>query len=220
MNATAPSDPAQRLKLALQRLPLVAILRGLTPAEAPAVGQALVDAGWAVIEVPLNSPQPLDSIAALASAHSQALVGAGTVLRVADVDDVAAAGGRLIVSPNANVEVITRARQLGRVCLPGVATPTEAFAALAAGATGLKLFPAEMIGPAVVKALRAVLPADVALLPVGGIGEDNLAAYRAAGANGFGIGSALYRPGQSAATVAQQARAFALAWARSGPAAA
>jgi 2-dehydro-3-deoxyphosphogalactonate aldolase len=103
------------------------------------------------------------------------------------------------------------------VCLPGVATPTEAFAALAAGATGLKLFPAEMIGPAVVKALRAVLPADVTLLPVGGIGEDNLAAYRAAGANGFGIGSALYRPGQSAATVAQQARAFAQAWARSGP---
>jgi 2-dehydro-3-deoxyphosphogalactonate aldolase len=218
MNATAPSDPAQRLKLALQRLPLVAILRGLTPAEAPAVGQALVDAGWAVIEVPLNSPQPLDSIAALAQAHPQTLVGAGTVLRVADVDDVAAAGGRLIVSPNANVEVIARARQRGLVCLPGVATPTEAFAALAAGATGLKLFPAEMIGPAVVKALRAVLPADVTLLPVGGIGEDNLAAYRAAGANGFGIGSALYRPGQSAATVAQQALAFAQAWARSGPA--
>ena len=158
------------------------------------------------------------SIATLRATCPQALVGAGTVLRVADVDDVAAAGGRLIVSPNANVEVIARARQRGLVCLPGVATPTEAFAALAAGATGLKLFPAEMIGPAVVKALRAVLPADVTLLPVGGIGEDNLAAYRAAGANGFGIGSALYRPGQSAATVAQQARAFAQAWGRSGPA--
>lgn len=211
---TGTGDDAARSRLqrALQPLPLVAILRGITPNEALAVGQALVDAGWAVIEVPLNSPQALASIALLAEVFPQALVGAGTVLGLGQVADVVAAGGQLIVSPNADVEVIAEARRRGLVCLPGVATPTEAFAALAAGATGLKLFPAEMIPPAVVKALRAVLPPRVLLLPVGGIATDNLASYHKCGANGFGIGSALYKPGMAAPAVALQARRFAEAW--------
>ncbi|MBL0090515.1 MAG: 2-dehydro-3-deoxy-6-phosphogalactonate aldolase [Ideonella sp.] len=213
MNSNQPDGPAlQALQQALQGLPLVAILRGITPREALAVGQALADAGWLVIEVPLNSPQALDSIAVLARAFPLALVGAGTVLRVDQVAAVAGVGGRLIVSPNAELEVIAEARRRGLVCLPGVVTPTEAFAALAAGATGLKLFPAEMISPAVVKALRAVLPPEVPLLPVGGIGIEQLAAYRSAGANGFGIGSALYKPGMTADAVGAQARRFAEAW--------
>ena len=211
-DTSRPRSATDRLAAALRQLPLVAILRGITPAEALAVGQALVDAGWALIEVPLNSPQPFDSIAALAAAFPQALVGAGTVLEVAQVRAVAAAGGRLIVSPNADPGVIAEAGRLGLVCLPGVATPTEAFAALAAGAQGLKLFPAELLTPAVLKALRAVLPAGTLMLPVGGITPDNMAAYRAAGAAGFGIGSALYQPGMAAADVAAQAARFAAAW--------
>lgn len=214
MNPTGTGDDGARSRLqqALQALPLVAILRGITPGEALAVGQVLADAGWSVIEVPLNSPLALDSIALLAKALPQTLVGAGTVLSAGQVAAVAAAGGQLIVSPNADVEVIAEARRRGLVCLPGVATPTEAFAALAAGATGLKLFPAEMIPPVVVKALRAVLPPQVLLLPVGGIGTDQLAAYHTSGANGFGIGSALYKPGMAADAVALQARRFAQAW--------
>ena len=210
------NPPPQRagalLATALQQLPLVAILRGITPAEALAVGQALLDAGWAVIEVPLNSPQALDSIQALAVAFPQALVGAGTVLDVGQVRAVAAAGGRLIVSPNTNPGVIAEANRLGLACLPGVATPTDAFAALAAGAQGLKLFPAELLTPPVLKALRAVLPAGTLMLPVGGITPENMAAYRAAGAAGFGIGSALYKPGMAVADVAAQATRFAAAW--------
>lgn len=202
----------ERLHEALATLPLVAILRGLTPEEAPDIGAALVDSGFRLIEVPLNSPRPLDSIARLAQAFPQALVGAGTVLSAEAVREVRAAGGQLIVSPNFDPAVVREAVALGLACLPGVLTPSEAFGALAAGAHGLKLFPAEMASPAVVKALRAVLPPGVPLLPVGGISPDNMGAYRAAGANGFGIGSALYRPGKTAEAVRASAQAFAAAW--------
>ena len=210
--SAAASDPAARLARALHTLPLVAILRGITPDEAVPVGQALVDAGWSLIEVPLNSPRPLDSIRALVQAFPQALVGAGTVLRADQVRAVAATGAGLIVSPNTQLDVLAEGLRLGLVCLPGVATPTEAFAALAAGAHGLKLFPAEWLPPAGLKAMRAVLPTGTRLLPVGGITPDTMAAYRAAGAAGFGIGSALYKPGMSVAEVAVQARRFADAW--------
>lgn len=203
MNTTAPGA---LLRAHLAACPLVAILRGLSPAEALPVGQALVDAGLRILEVPLNSPQPLDSIAQLARAFPQALVGAGTVLTPAEVRAVHGAGGRLVVAPNYSEAVVREAVALGLVALPGVATPTEAFAALAAGAHGLKLFPAEMLSPAVVRALRAVLPREALLLPVGGIGPATLAAWQGAGADGWGIGSSLYAPGVDAATVGQRAR--------------
>ncbi|GAB3786889.1 2-dehydro-3-deoxy-6-phosphogalactonate aldolase [Dyella agri] len=197
----------------LQPLPLVAILRGLTPGEAVAIGRAIVDAGFRVLEVPLNSPQPFDSIALLAEALGKdVLVGAGTVMTPAGVDAVANAGGRLIVMPHADVAVIRAAKAAGLLCVPGVATPTEAFAALAAGADGLKLFPAEQAAPAVLKAWRAVLPREVPVLPVGGITPDTMAPWVAAGAAGFGIGSALFAPGRSLDDTAQRARAFAQAW--------
>jgi 2-dehydro-3-deoxyphosphogalactonate aldolase len=202
------TDPQQALAQALAQLPLIAILRGLTPAEAPAIGHALVSSGFAIIEVPLNSPEPLKSIAALTEQFPQTLIGAGTVLNVQQVKDVHAAGGRLVVAPNFNPAVVAQALALNMVVLPGVATPTEAFAALDAGAHGLKLFPAEMISPATVKALRAVLPKDAALMPVGGITPDNMAAYRTAGASGFGLGSALYAPGRSAEQVRLAAQNF------------
>jgi 2-dehydro-3-deoxyphosphogalactonate aldolase len=162
--------------------------------------------------VPLNSPDPLRSIALLAAQCPHSLVGAGTVLRVQDVREVHAAGGQLIVSPDSNPGVIREAVALGMVCLPGFATPTEAFAALAAGAHALKLFPAEASSPAVVKALLAVLPRGQRLLPVGGISTQNMGPWRDAGATGFGIGSALYKPGKSAADVGRDAEAFRLAW--------
>ena len=215
MNATLtslPADPRIRLSAALQQLPLVAILRGLTPAEALPIGQALVDAGWSLIEVPLNSPDAMASIAALARAFPQALVGAGTVLDADDVRAVADAGAGLVVAPNTDVDVIFESGRLGLVCLPGVATPTEAFAALAAGAHGLKLFPAEMVQTAGLKAMRAVLPAGTVMLPVGGVAPEHLAGWRAAGAAGCGIGSALYRPGMGVIEVAAQAKRFAQAW--------
>lgn len=205
---TQTSHPAHTLSQAMAQLPLIAILRGLTPAEAPAIGEALVSNGFAIIEVPLNSPEPLRSITALTQRFPQTLVGAGTVLNAQQVKDVHAAGGRLVVAPNFNPAVVAQALALQMVVLPGVATPTEAFAALDAGAHGLKLFPAEMVTPATVKALRAVLPASTALMPVGGITPDNMASYRAAGANGFGLGSALYTPGRSAAQVQDLAQAF------------
>lgn len=204
----------QQFTEALKSLPLIAILRGIKPAEAVPIGQALLNTGWTLIEVPLNSPQALSSIAALVNAFPQALIGAGTVLTPNDVRNVHAAGGQLIISPNFNPAVVAEATRLGLVCLPGVMTASEAFAALDAGAAGLKLFPAEMATPAMVKALRAVLPTSALLLPVGGITPENMAAYLAAGANGFGIGSALYKPGFDALTVTQNATTFIAACAR------
>ena len=205
--------PHTKFKTAMARLPLVAILRGLHPLEALAVGQVLVDAGWDLIEVPLNSPQPLQSIATLRKSFPQALVGAGTVLTPEDVRQVHSAGGELIVSPNFNPAVVAEAVRLGMVCLPGVMTASEAFAALAAGASGLKIFPAEMVTPMVLKALRAVLPAETLVLPVGSISPLNMPAFRAAGANGFGIGSALFKPGMTPAQVGESAAGFKAAWA-------
>ncbi len=202
----------QKFNTALSALPLIAILRGLTPAEALPIGQALVSTGWTLIEVPLNSPQPLDSIAAMVSAFPQAMVGAGTVLTPSDVRNVHAAGGQLIVSPNFNPAVVREAVRLGLVCLPGVMTATEAFAALDAGAAGLKVFPAEMATPVVIKALRAVLSASTVVMPVGGITPESMAAYLNAGANGFGIGSALYKPGMTADAVTANAIKFRAAY--------
>ena len=193
-------------------LPLIAILRGLAPKDAVETGRALADAGFRVIEVPLNSPQPFVSIEELAKALPDCLVGAGTVLDPADVDRVSAGGGRLIVMPHSDREVIERARHLGLACTPGVATPTEAFAALKAGAAALKLFPAEALGPSVVKAWRAVFPPDTLLFPVGGITPDNMKAFVDAGADGFGLGSALFKPGLPVAEVAANARRFVQAW--------
>ena len=209
---TQTPHPAQTLAQAMAQLPLIAILRGLTPAEAPAIGETLVSSGFAIIEVPLNSPDPLHSITALTGQFPQALIGAGTVLNAQQVQDVHGAGGRLVVAPNFNPAVVAQALALNMVVLPGVATPTEAFAALDAGAHGLKLFPAEMITPATVKALRAVLPKSAALMPVGGITPVNMTAYRTAGASGFGLGSALYAPGRSPAQVQEMAQAFVRAW--------
>jgi 2-dehydro-3-deoxyphosphogalactonate aldolase len=189
--------------------PLAAILRGLSPAEAPRIGQVLFDAGFRMLEVPLNRPGALDAIRALIKiAPDDALIGGGTMLTVADVDAVKEAGGRLMVSPNCEPEVIAHAVKQRMITLPGVATPTEAFRALAAGAHGLKLFPAEMIAPAVVKALRSVLPDDTPLFPVGGIRPDNMSVYVAAGATGFGIGSQLYKPGMDEAAVKRAAEQF------------
>ncbi|MDB5761765.1 MAG: 2-dehydro-3-deoxy-6-phosphogalactonate aldolase [Herminiimonas sp.] len=192
--------------------PLIAILRGLAPSEAPGVGQILFDAGFRLLEVPLNRPGALEAIQALRrNAPSDALIGGGTMLTTNDVDAVSETGGQMMVSPNCDPEVIRHAVKKGMLALPGVATPTEAFQALAAGAHGLKLFPAEMIAPAVVKALRSVMPDKTWLLPVGGIGPDNMAAYIEAGANGFGIGGQLYQPGADHATLKRAAAAFMLA---------
>ncbi len=201
------------LDRAMAECPLAAILRGITPPECEAVGTALVEAGFRILEVPLNSPDPLESIRLLADSFGErALIGAGTVLTPADVDRVHDAGGRLIVMPHGDPVVIAAAKACRLACLPGVATPTEAFAALAAGADALKLFPAEAIGPPVVKAWRAVLPAAVRLMPVGGIGPHNLASYLHAGAAGFGIGSMLYTPGKAADAVRRDARALVAAY--------
>ncbi len=196
----------------LDDCPLVAIIRGVTPDEAEAIGEAAYEAGIKIIEVPLNSPQPLESIARLAKRFGERmLVGAGTVLDVEDVRRVREVGGRIIVSPDSNPDVIAAAASAGLVSSPGYFTPTEAFAALRAGATALKLFPAEGANPGVLKAHRAVLPADVPILVVGGIEPDNMKPWKEAGAAGFGLGSGLYRPGRSPAETLERGRAYVAA---------
>jgi 2-dehydro-3-deoxyphosphogalactonate aldolase len=191
---------------------LIAILRGLTPDVAEAVGDALYEAGFRLIEVPLNSPEPLRSIETLRqSLPADCLVGAGTVLNIHSVQQLKDAGGQLAVMPHSDAVVIRAAVAAGLFCTPGVATPSEAFAALAAGATALKLFPAEQIGPDALKAWLTVLPPGTALLPVGGITPDRMAPYLAAGAAGFGLGGALYRPGMTPAEVGRLAQTFILA---------
>ena len=194
----------------LDPLPLIAVLRGITPEEVPAISGALIAEGFRVLEVPLNSPRPFESIRLLAKAcGEQCLVGAGTVLAVADVARVRDAGGKVVVMPHADTAVIREAKALGLVCVPGVATPTEAFAALAAGADGLKMFPAEALPPGALKAWRAVLPRDALVFAVGGIRPDNMAPYWTAGATGFGTGSNLYAPGARAENVRAAAAAYA-----------
>lgn len=198
---------------AFARCPLVAILRGVRPDEVEPIGDALVAAGFTLIEVPMNSPDPLDSIGRLARRlEGQALVGAGTVLTPDQVRAVQQVGGRLIISPNSDLSVIAQSAQAGLVSMPGYFTPTEAFAAVQAGASALKLFPAEAATPAVLKAQRAVLPKDLPILVVGGINPDTMAPWVAAGANGFGLGSALYKPGATAAQVSEAAQAFLNGW--------
>ena len=198
-----------KLKLYLDACALIAILRGVTPKEAEAVGDAIFDAGIRIIEVPLNSPDPLDSIQRLSAKFGdRALVGAGTVLSAPEVAGVRSAGGRLIVSPSTNPEVIAAAASAGLVSCPGYFTPTEAFRAIDAGATALKLFPAEGGSPALLKAQRAVLPPDIPIIVVGGIAPDNMQPWTAAGAQGFGLGGGLYRAGQSADETAAKARAY------------
>jgi 2-dehydro-3-deoxyphosphogalactonate aldolase len=205
---TAPHD----FHAHLAACPLVAIIRGVQPHEVEAIGDALFEAGVRIIEVPLNSPEPLDSISRLASRFGdRALIGAGTVLHVEQVAQVADAGGRIVVSPGTDRQVIKATVGAGMVSAPGYFTPSEAFTAVKAGAHVLKLFPAEAAGPVVVKAQRAVLPLDVPLLVVGGVTPDKMAGYLAAGANGFGLGGALYKPGQFPEQVAEQARAFVAA---------
>ncbi|MEJ1159958.1 2-dehydro-3-deoxy-6-phosphogalactonate aldolase [Prosthecomicrobium sp. N25] len=198
---------------AFAALPLVAILRGIRTDEAEPVVAALVEAGFRLIEVPLNSPDPFATIAGLVRRFGEAaLFGAGTVLTPAEAQAVAATGAGLVVSPNTDPAVIRATKAAGLASLPGAATPTEAFAALAAGADGVKLFPAEGLPPEVLKAWRAVLPPGTRLLPVGGIDPARMAPYRAAGADGFGLGSALYKPGMTARDVGTRAEAFVATW--------
>jgi 2-dehydro-3-deoxyphosphogalactonate aldolase len=194
---------------ALTQCNLIAILRGITPDEALPIGETLIEAGWRIIEVPLNSPDPLKSIEMLQKRFGdQALIGAGTVLTPAQVADVAATGAKVIISPNANLSVIEASVAKGMISLPGVATPTEAFAAIGAGATGVKAFPAEAIPPVVIKAWKAVLPKHIPVLAVGGVTPDNMKVFTEAGAAGFGIGGSLYKPGSDVASVTEKARQF------------
>jgi len=185
---------------------MVAILRGLTPERALETGAALVQAGFRSIEVPLNSPRPFDTIKLLAAAHPDCLVGAGTVLTAVDVNNVRAAGGRLIVSPNCDTQVIRHALGLGMRVMPGIATATEAFAAIHAGATELKLFPASTYGAGHLRALKSVLPKHVRMYPVGGVGSQDIAEWLASGADGFGFGGELFKPAYTLADVAARAK--------------
>lgn len=204
-----------RFEQAWQQLPMVAILRGITPDEVLPMADMLYEAGWRMLEVPLNSPDPLHSISRLLShCGDRMLIGAGTVLEEGQVQQLAAIGAQLVVSPNCNPDVIRAARAAGMIALPGVQTATECFTALAAGAHGLKFFPAELVPPGAIRALRSVLPPQSKVLPVGGVTPDSMAEYVAAGANGFGIGGALYKAGDSVARVREQARRFADAWQR------
>src|SRR3954454_12186612 len=199
----------QLLHRYLDECPLVGIVRGLTPDEAEAIGEAITEGGIRIIEVPLNSPDPLDSIERLAKRFGErVLVGAGTVLNADDVARVGDAGGRIIVAPDTNVEVISAATAAGLVASPGYFTPSEAFAAIRAGATALKLFPAEAASPAVLKAQLAVIPKHVPILAVGGVKPDTMRPWLDAGASGFGLGGGLYQPGQSPAETLAKARAY------------
>ena len=209
---SASEQRARSVRDFLAPLPFCAVLRGITPEEIPAVADALVAEGFRILEVPLNSPRPFDSIRLLAQRCQDALVGAGTVVDPADVARVQQAGGRLVVMPHADLAVVREAKRLGMVCMPGVATPTEAFAALAAGADALKMFPAEALPPAALRAWRAVLPRGTIVLAVGGMKPDTLAPYWAAGADGFGTGSNLYAPGADTASVRTAAAAYAAAF--------
>ena len=209
INLPAPYAPHAGLAAAFELCPLIAILRGVTPADAADHGRALYEAGFRIMEVPLNSPQPFDSIAAIRRVlPADAIVGAGTVLHPDYVTQVKNAGGELIVMPHSDGDVVRAAKAQGLACAPGVATPNEAFLALKNGADVLKMFPAEQLGAHVVKAWRAVIAKQVPLVPVGGISPDNMGPFLTAGANGFGLGSALYKPGQSAATTASHAKAY------------
>ncbi len=207
------SLPEAKFDAAFRALPLVAILRGVKPNEVEAIALSLYEEGFRIIEVPLNSPQAFDSIARLARClPADAVMGAGTVLSTGAADKVRDAGGQLVVMPHADTRVVSHVKAQGLLCVPGAATPTEAFACVEAGADAVKLFPAELVTPQVVKAMRAVLPATLKLLPVGGITPETMGEFRAAGAAGFGLGGALYAPGFSAGDVAQRARAFVTAW--------
>lgn len=198
-----------QLQQVLSTMPLIAILRHITPDEIPQMADAILKSGIICIEVPLNSPDALRSIKMLSDNYAQrALIGAGTVLSTDDVDNVAESGGKIIIMPHCDTKVIHRAKELDLICMPGVATATEAFAALEAGADALKLFPAEAVTPQVTKALRAVLPKDIALIPTGGITPEKIPEYLSAGANGFGLGSALYTPGHKPSQVESSAKAF------------
>ncbi len=210
--APATYSPAERFRAALEHLPLIAILRGLKCTDAAQIGSALHDAGFRLIEVPLNSPEPLRSIATLARSLPDCVIGAGTVLSEDEVKSVHDAGGSLVVAPNFDPEVVAESIRRGLPAIPGVATPSEAFSAIRAGAAALKLFPAEGLGPEVLKAWRAVIPAHIPVLPVGGITIEKMPAYVAAGASGFGLGSSLYRPADDATAVHQRACAFVEAW--------
>lgn len=205
--------PKQLFNGAVERMPLIAVLRWITPNEVEAVGEALIEAGFKLIEVPLNSPEPYESIRRLSRRFGgDAVIGAGTVMDSTDVKRAQDAGGRLIVMPHADVEVVRAAHWAGLACIPGVATPTEGFAAMAAGADGLKLFPAEAIPPAAVRAWRAVFAKKIPLFPTGGIEPEIMAEYVAAGASGFGTGGKLYAPGRTLEEVRERAQAYVAAW--------